>query len=81
LRYTYVSSAGDNGVRLTRYADRMVNGRGNEYNEIYAGLNVYFYGQKLKWQTGLEYASMEDDANDGGEYRGWGLSTGLRMYW
>jgi phosphate-selective porin OprO/OprP len=81
LRYTYVSSAGDNGVRLTRYADRIVNGRGNEYNEIYAGLNVYFYGQKLKWQTGLEYASMEDDANDGGEYRGWGLSTGLRMYW
>jgi phosphate-selective porin OprO/OprP len=81
LRYTYVSSTGDNGVRLTRYANSIVNGRGNEYNETYAGLNVYFYGQKLKWQTGVEYASMDDEANDGGEYRGWGLSTGLRLYW
>ncbi len=81
LRYTYVSSAGDNGVRLTRYADRIVSGRGNEYNEVYVGLNIHFYGQKLKWLTGLEYASMKDDANDGGEYKGWGLSTGLRMYW
>lgn len=81
LRYTYMSSTGDNGLQLTRYADRIVQGRGNEYNEIYAGLNVYFYGQKLKWQTGLEYDSMADAANDGGEYSGWGLSTGLRVYW
>jgi phosphate-selective porin OprO/OprP len=81
LRYTFISSAQGNGVRLTRYADRIVHGRGNEYDEIYMGVNVYFYGHKLKWQTGLEYATMADEANDGGEYRGWGLSTGLRMYW
>lgn len=81
LRYTYVGSEDDNGVRLTRYANEIVSGRGNEYNEIYAGVNVYFYGHKLKWQTGLEYESMRDDANDGGEYEGWGLSTGLRLYW
>jgi len=81
LRYTYVGSADDNGVRLPRYEDEIVDGRGNEYNEIYAGLNVYFYGHKLKWQTGLEYAAMKDDANDGGEFKGWGLSTGLRLYW
>ena len=81
LRYTYVSSADDNGVRLPRYENKIVDGRGNEYDELYAGLNVYFYGHKLKWQTGLEYASMKDDANDGGEYEGWGLSTGLRLYW
>jgi phosphate-selective porin OprO/OprP len=42
---------------------------------------VYFYGHKFKWQTGLQYASMKDDADDGGEYKGWGLSTGLRFYW
>lgn len=81
LRYTYLSSADDNGLRLSRYADRIVQGRGNEYNEFYAGLNVFFYGHKLKWQTGLEYDSMRDDANDGGEYSGWGLSTGLRVSW
>jgi phosphate-selective porin OprO/OprP len=81
LRYTYMRSAGDNGLRLTRYADEIVPGEGNEYNEIYAGVNVFFYGHKLKWQTGLEYDAMRDDANDGGEYSGWGLSTGLRISW
>lgn len=81
LRYTYLSSAGDNGLRLPRYESEIVDGRGNEYNEVYAGLNVYFYGHKFKWQTGLQYASMKDDADDGGEYKGWGLSTGLRFYW
>lgn len=81
LRYTYLSSADDNGLHLSRYANRIVQGRGNEYNEFYAGLNVFFYGHKLKWQTGLEYDSMRDDANDGGEYSGWGLSTGLRVSW
>lgn len=81
VRYTYVTSAQDNGVRLSRYEDRVVSGRGNEYNEGYAGVNVYFYGDKLKWQTGVEYASMKDDANDGGAYDGWALTTGLRMYW
>jgi len=81
MRYTYVGSAEDNGVRLPRYENRIVDGRGNEYNEFYVGLNVYFYGHKLKWQTGLEYASMKDDANDSGEYKGGGLSTGIRLYW
>ena len=81
LRYTYLRSVDDNGLRLTRYADRIVSGRGNQYNEVYAGVNVFFYGHKLKWQTGLEYDAMDDDANDGGAYRGWGLSTGFRIYW
>ena len=81
LRYTYLSSADNNGLRLPRYEDRIVDGRGKEYNEFYAGLNVYFYGHKFKWQTGFEYASMKDDAEDGGEHKGWGLSTGLRLYW
>jgi len=64
---------------LSRYEDRIAVGRGNEYSELYVGLNVFFDGHELKWQTGLEYASMKDDADDGGEYRGWGLSTGLRL--
>jgi phosphate-selective porin OprO/OprP len=95
LRYTYLSSDEDNGVRLGRYENRIVdtdlqtddgsaifgNDRGNLYNEFYAGYNLFFYGHKLKWQTGLQYTNMEDDANDGGEYAGWGLTTGLRMYW
>jgi len=81
LRYTYLSSKDENGLRLGRYEREIVEGRGNEYNEIYGGINIYFYGHRFKWQTGLEYATMEDDAADKGKYRGWGLSTGLRLYW
>jgi phosphate-selective porin OprO/OprP len=81
LRYTYVASNGDNGVRLGRYEDRIVEGKGNKYNEIYAGANLFFYGHKLKWQTGLQYTTMADSADDGGEYQGWGLTTGLRLSW
>lgn len=81
FRFTYVTSKGENGVRLPRYEGRIVDGPGNLYNEVYVGLNVFFYGHKLKWQTGLELGNMEDDANDGGEYRGIGLNTGIRLYW
>jgi phosphate-selective porin OprO/OprP len=42
---------------------------------------VFFYGHKLKWQTGLQYTRMDDEADDGGEYDGWGITTGLRIYW
>jgi phosphate-selective porin OprO/OprP len=81
VRYTYVDSDGDNGVRLPRYYNEVVSGRGDEYNELYAGLNVFFYGHKLKWQTGLQYADMSDSAGDGGETDGWCLTTGLRIFW
>lgn len=80
-RYTYMDSRDDNGLRLGRYESSIVSGRGDEYNELYAGFNVFFYGHKLKWQTGLQYASMDDSADDGGEYDGWGVTTGLRVSW
>jgi phosphate-selective porin OprO/OprP len=78
-RYTYVASDENNGVRFNRYENVMTSGRGNEYNELYAGLNYYLYGHKLKVQTGLTYAWMTDDANDGGRYEGWTWTTGLRV--
>ncbi|MDH3994092.1 MAG: OprO/OprP family phosphate-selective porin [Gammaproteobacteria bacterium] len=81
LRYTYLSSDSDNGVRLNRYENRVVSGRGDEYNEYFAGLNLFFYGHKFKWQSGLQYTRMDDAAGDGGEYDGWGLTTGLRFSW
>jgi phosphate-selective porin OprO/OprP len=81
LRYTWVKSADANSVRLGRYEREIVEGRGDQYNEIYGGLNVFFYGHKLKWQTGLQYSDMNDEADDGGAYEGWGLTTGLRLSW
>ena len=81
LRYTWLGSDDSNGLRLARYEREVVDGRGELYNEIYGGVNIFFYGHKLKWQTGLQYTVMEDDADDGGEYKGWGVSTGLRLSW
>lgn len=81
LSYNYVTSADPNGVRLDRYESKIVKGRSDEVHEFYAGLNYYLYGHKLKWQTGLEYTTAADSANDGGEYDGWGVTTGIRLSW
>jgi phosphate-selective porin OprO and OprP len=80
-RYTHVQSDHPNGVRLALYENTVVGGRGDEYNEVYLGLNYYFYGHKLKVQTGVEYADMKDSANDGGKYSGWAWTTGFRISW
>jgi phosphate-selective porin OprO/OprP len=80
-RYTFVQSDEVNGVRLGTYENRVVPERGDEYNELYLGLNYYFYGHKLKLQTGVQFADMEDRANDGGAYSGVGWTTGLRVSW
>jgi phosphate-selective porin OprO/OprP len=81
FRYTYINSDGENGIRLGRYENSIVSGRGDEYNEFYAGLNWYLYGHKLKFQTGVQYTTVDDGANDGGEYDGWGVTTGIRISW
>lgn len=80
-RYTFLNSADDNGLRLNRYETLVASGRGDQYNEFYLGLNYYLYGHKLKLQTGVDYAEMRDHAGDGGAYRGWGWTSGLRISW
>ena len=80
-RYTWVESSRDNGVRFSRYESRIVDGRGNVYHEAYIGLNYYVYGDRLKLQTGVDFADMRDAAGDGGAYRGWAWTTGLRVSW
>jgi phosphate-selective porin OprO/OprP len=80
-RYTYLESADPNGVRLASYESRVVSGRGDEYRELYVGLNYYFYGHKLKVQSGVDWADMEDRADDGGAYSGVSWITGLRVSW
>jgi phosphate-selective porin OprO/OprP len=80
-RYTFLSSFDDNGVRFSRYESRIESGRGDRYNELFFGLNWFLYGHKLKWQTGVKLTKMDDAANDGGDYRGVGWTTGFRMSW
>ncbi len=80
-RYTVVDSRGPNGVRLATYENRLVSGRGDRYTEWYAGANYFFYGHKLKLQSGLQFADMRDRAGDGGAYSGVSWMTGLRIGW
>lgn len=80
-RYTFLQSNDRNGVRLALYENTIVPGRGDEYQEIYLGLNYYFYKHKLKLQTAVQYADMTDRARDGGDYSGWAWTTGLRIAW
>jgi phosphate-selective porin OprO/OprP len=80
-RYTFIESDAPDGVRLATYESRVVPGRGDEYKELYVGANYYFYGHRLKLQSGLQWADMNDSANNGGEYSGMAWTTGLRVGW
>jgi phosphate-selective porin OprO/OprP len=80
-QYTYLDSSDHNGLRLALYENRVESGRGDRYNEFYAGLNAYLYGHKFKFQTGIKFATMDDRAADGGRYRGWGWTSALRVSW
>lgn len=78
-RYTYVSSEDPAGVRFARYENTVTTARGDEYNEFYGGLNYYFYGHKLKLQTGLAYVTMHGLPTTTGDYGGWNWTTGFRV--
>ena len=80
-RHTYLRSQDDNGVGLARYENQVTAGRGDRYNEFYAGVNYYFYGHKLKLQSGVKLGDMNDSATDGGAYSGIASTTGLRVSW
>ena len=80
-RYTFVESDDPNGVRLATYENRVVPGRGDLYNELYLGANYFFYGHKLKLQSGVQLSDMNDRANDGGTYSGVSWTTGVRVGW
>jgi len=80
-RYTYLNSTDADGIVFSRYESQAVGGRGDNYNEVYAGLNYYFHGHKLKLQTGLQHVDMNDEANNGGAVSGWAWTAGLRVSW
>ncbi len=80
-RYTFLNSAGDNGLLLGRYENRIETGFGDQSHDFYVGLNYYLHGHKLKWQTGVQYTTVTDAAKDGGAYDGWGITSGIRISW
>jgi phosphate-selective porin OprO/OprP len=80
-RYTFLDSDANNGLSLATYENRVVRGSGDRYAESYLGVNYFFYGHRLKLQTGVQFADMKDQANDGGAYAGTSWVTGLRVGW
>ena len=80
-RYTFVDSDGNNGVAIPTYESRVVRGAGDEWSSGYLGVNYYFYDHRLKLQSGVEFARMQDAADDGGAYSGTSWVTGLRIGW
>ncbi len=62
-RYTWSGSGADDGIRLlNRYERRSVPAGfefGDRHQALYAGLNYYFYGHKLKLMSGIEYTDFE----------------------
>ena len=80
-RYTYLDGDEANSLRLGRYEREIVEERGDRYEEVYLGVNYFFYGHKLKWQSGLQWAQMENTIDDFSHYDGWAFTTGFRVYW
>jgi phosphate-selective porin OprO/OprP len=78
-RYTTVQSENAGGIALPTYENRVVSRRGDGYNEWYLGANYYIYGHRLKVQTGVDYADL--DNRTAPMYAGWGWTTGLRVGW
>jgi hypothetical protein len=47
-RYTHLSSSGRDGIRFSRYDDRIDSKRGGQYDEGFVGLDWFVYGDALK---------------------------------
>lgn len=80
FRYQYAASDSDEGLRLrSRYerpaVDNGFSEYGDSYHAFYAGLNYRICEDKLKLMAGLEYSTMNGDA----DYSGWTYMTGIRL--
>ena len=62
-RYHFADTDDDDGLMLRpRYeqqAPEIQTIYGDEYHSFYTGLNYYFYGNRIKFMTGLEFAAMK----------------------
>jgi len=82
LRYQFSVSEGDNGLQLQKRYEREASSgpSGDSYHAFYGGINYRLFGDRLKLMTGVEYSTMDDAANDGGDYKGWTGFAGVRLF-
>jgi len=82
-RYTFLDSAGPGGIKPQRRYENVLPGitgaRGDRYQAIYAGLNYYLYGHKLKLQTGVEYSTLHDGSAKATGFDAWSFQSGIRF--
>ena len=75
-------SRDENGVILPNRYEALSPGagdkRGDDYSAVYAGLNYYIDGQRLKLMSGAKYSHMDGESG-GGDFNGWTWLAGLRM--
>lgn len=79
--FQFAGSRDANGVCLPNRYEALApdtgDKRGDAYFAGYAGLNYYFYGQKLKVMSGAKYTHL-DGGPGGGDFNGWTWLAGLR---
>jgi len=76
-RLQFATATDPNGLSLPgRYEafSQTTDKKGNTYTSLYAGLNYYLYGHKLKLMNGIEYSHL-----GGGDYDGYTFLSGLRF--
>ena len=78
--YTFLDSSNSDQLKPSKWERSLANRKGNELSEYFFGLNHFFYGHKLKWQSGLQYTDMKSVAANN-QYDGWGFTTALRISW
>lgn len=75
-RYSLGFSDDDSGISpQKRYEGAIGAGKGDVYNAFYGGLTYFFYEDKLKLMTGVEYSTMSG-GNDTLTFL-----AGIRAYW
>ena len=68
-------------ARFRQYEREFIEGSGDRYNELYAGVNYFFYDHKFKLQLGGQYNDLAGGGDDGGDHQDWGITAGFRMSW
>ncbi len=82
VRYQYGTATQPNGITtLNRQEKTIGKFTGDNYNSIYAGLNYYIYGQKLKVMAGEQYDELTGGTGKKAGYRGWTTMVGVRAFW
>ena len=87
-RYVYQEATESEGLKLnSRYAPLadirdpsidLNNGRGDQHQAVYIGLNYYFADENLKLVSGVQHDTLNSSGLN--QYRGWTAGTSFRIW-